>query len=240
MNIILYSKFSPYSQNLIKYIQKYKFIINNFNFVCIDNKQIRDKINNCNKINISKIPCLIIIFEKEGGVEIYEGPIAFDKIKNIIEEEYSIEFKQQEQQEMLQKQETEQKLQQKKEESKQKLQKKSVKKQQINKTNIEDLKEDESYDEEDESYEEKENNKQPSIKKRPAVLRSNEGEYDLEDNFGDDVYEQNRESHTGIKHNNEDGTSSNIMSLAMEMQKNRERDNPPIDPKTQFNNRGLK
>lgn len=53
------------------------------NQVCIDNKEIRNQIAKANKIEITTVPCILIVY-KEGVVEKYEGEKAFEWIGEII------------------------------------------------------------------------------------------------------------------------------------------------------------
>ena len=78
--ILLHSKYSNLSQELIDLIQSYPIQFqNNLNLelICIDNKNIRRKIMKSNNIKIDVVPCLLRIFSN-GGVEKYDGLKAFD------------------------------------------------------------------------------------------------------------------------------------------------------------------
>ena len=77
--VIVYSKFSPNSQNLLKTIHgkmPYKTL-------CIDNKDVRKRILNDNKLNIQFVPCILVLYP-QGVVEKYEGNVAFNWITEVL------------------------------------------------------------------------------------------------------------------------------------------------------------
>jgi hypothetical protein len=84
--ILLYSKYSKFSTNIISTINQYQNIfVENFNMktLCIDNENIRKRILNSKKINITCVPSILVIYE-DGGVEKYENTDAFNWIEEII------------------------------------------------------------------------------------------------------------------------------------------------------------
>ena len=71
--ICLHSKFSKYSKNLLYLVQnKLTFI----KFICIDNNKVRKRILNDKKLNVTTVPCILVVFST-GIVEKYEGEAAF-------------------------------------------------------------------------------------------------------------------------------------------------------------------
>lgn len=58
-------------------------IVVNLNAVCVDNKQIRERITKANKFEITTVPCILIVY-KEGAVEKYEGVKAFEWVDETI------------------------------------------------------------------------------------------------------------------------------------------------------------
>lgn len=109
LSVLLYSKYSTISTKLLSIIESCPF---NFystvrlQTVCIDNEDIREKILNTKKFEISFVPCILIVYQN-GNVEKYEGNDAFSWIEEIIKNNI-----QQENQQQLQQQENQQQLQQ--------------------------------------------------------------------------------------------------------------------------------
>lgn len=84
--ILLYSKYSKFSTNLISTVNQYQNIfVENFNMktLCIDNENVRKRILSSKKISITCVPSILIIYE-DGGVEKYENTDAFNWIEEII------------------------------------------------------------------------------------------------------------------------------------------------------------
>ena len=85
-SILLYSKYSSNSTKIIEIINQYTAVFtNNFNFklICIDNEKIRSQVLNSKNIKISKVPCILILYN-DGGLEKYEGEDAFNWVESII------------------------------------------------------------------------------------------------------------------------------------------------------------
>ena len=55
----------------------------NLNAVCVDNKEIRERITKANKFEITTVPCILIVY-REGAVEKYEGVKAFEWVDETI------------------------------------------------------------------------------------------------------------------------------------------------------------
>tara|TARA_X000000950_G_C13634196_1_gene544802 strand:- start:14 stop:616 length:603 start_codon:yes stop_codon:yes gene_type:complete len=84
--VILYSKYSQNSNNLIKFIQSCPIDLNRkigLNAICIDNQKIRERITNCKEVQINSVPTLLIVYPT-GGVEKYEGISAFNWIEETV------------------------------------------------------------------------------------------------------------------------------------------------------------
>jgi hypothetical protein len=84
--ILLYSKYSKFSTNIISTINQYQNIfVENFNMktLCIDNENLRKRVLNSKKISITCVPSILVIYE-DGGVEKYENIDAFNWIEEII------------------------------------------------------------------------------------------------------------------------------------------------------------
>jgi hypothetical protein len=78
MDVLLYSKFSNASKKLLSQLQKTPVLLESISLVCIDNKKIRDKILNDEKIKVQGVPCFIRLNEETGNFDIFEGHNAFD------------------------------------------------------------------------------------------------------------------------------------------------------------------
>jgi hypothetical protein len=81
--IIVYSKFSNHSEELIRIIESSNLNIN-FNMLNIDNKEIRKKLVKNNTFKITYVPCIIRI-DPQGVASQYEANKAFDLIYKFIE-----------------------------------------------------------------------------------------------------------------------------------------------------------
>jgi hypothetical protein len=84
--ILLYSKYSQYSNKLIKLIEESNtdFVKNvNLTNLCVDNEDVRKRILKSKNIIIQNVPCILILYN-DGGVEKYEGDDAFKWVEEII------------------------------------------------------------------------------------------------------------------------------------------------------------
>jgi hypothetical protein len=98
MDVLLFSKFSMSSTNLLKQINEIPELLESISIICIDNKKVREQILNDQKIKIKNVPCLIRINNNTENYDIYEGQNVFDFFKNIthkINQEKEILLKQQ-------------------------------------------------------------------------------------------------------------------------------------------------
>ena len=78
--ICLYSKFSSNSKNFVESAGNLPI-----NFICIDNKDIRNRIISDSKLTISFVPCILCLFS-DGRLEKYEGSDAFSWLEDIKKE----------------------------------------------------------------------------------------------------------------------------------------------------------
>lgn len=78
MDVLLYSKFSNESNKLMKQLSNTPELLSSLTILCIDNKKIRDKIVNDEKIKVKGLPCLIRLNDDTGNFDIFEGSNAFD------------------------------------------------------------------------------------------------------------------------------------------------------------------
>ena len=91
--VLLYSKYSDFSTNLISQINAYQSVfIENFNIklLCIDNEAVRKRIMNSKKISITSVPTILVIYE-DGGVEKYENNDAFIWVNEVLQRITSLE-----------------------------------------------------------------------------------------------------------------------------------------------------
>jgi hypothetical protein len=86
LSVLLYSKYSSLSKNLMNMIQTSgvdfteKFSLQP---LCIDNEEIRARIIKNTQIQVTTVPCLLIIFP-DGGIEKYDGAHVFEWVEGII------------------------------------------------------------------------------------------------------------------------------------------------------------
>jgi hypothetical protein len=78
--ICLYSKFSPNSTKFLELSKPYNLPLD---YICIDNKNIRNRIVKNKKILVQSVPCLLFIYDN-GVLEKYEGYNAFEWVNQII------------------------------------------------------------------------------------------------------------------------------------------------------------
>jgi len=78
MDVLLYSKYSNASKQLMSQLQKTPELIDSLTLTCIDNKDIRQRILNDQKIKIKTIPCLIRLNDETNNFDIFEGHTVFD------------------------------------------------------------------------------------------------------------------------------------------------------------------
>ena len=118
--VVLFSKYSNACKKFLDTINNGKLNMN-FNYLCIDNKDIRNRIVTSKEIDIKNVPCLLVINEQSGSIDKYEGQDSFIWINDIIQQQQkqlleeqikqqSLMQQQMQQQMMLQKKEIQQKL----------------------------------------------------------------------------------------------------------------------------------
>jgi hypothetical protein len=210
--VLLYSKYSQYSKRFTEMLNQASVdftAICGLNSLCIDNDKIRNQITKSAKIEITVVPCILIVFP-DGGVEKYEGANAFKWADEIISKHAPPQPPQQ------------QPLQPSYDSDNSKIQitkkRKTKKKPEI--TLIDELDSEDGEDGEDGEQ----------ILNRPLVgIRGGAGNYENGE-FGEPEM-PNRTVTRGIKATTEPTTSGKetLMTTAMAMQKSREQ----LDSKTQ-------
>lgn len=87
LSVLLYSKYSETSTKLIDKMESsgvnFQSIVS-LQLLCIDNKEVRNRILQNKQINVDSVPCILVIFP-DGGIEKYDGLNAFNWVEQIIE-----------------------------------------------------------------------------------------------------------------------------------------------------------
>uniref|UniRef100_A0A6C0H2L4 Thioredoxin domain-containing protein n=1 Tax=viral metagenome TaxID=1070528 RepID=A0A6C0H2L4_9ZZZZ len=84
--VLLYSKYSPMSNKLMSALSSCPVDLGStvgLNPVCIDNEDVRKRLLKNGKIELSIVPCVLIVY-RSGGVEKYEGNAAFQWIEEAV------------------------------------------------------------------------------------------------------------------------------------------------------------
>jgi hypothetical protein len=86
LSVLLYSKYSSLSTTLMNSIEKSGInFTNQFSLqsLCIDNEKVRSRIINDTQLDVSTVPCLLIVFP-DGGIEKYDGARVFEWFDGVI------------------------------------------------------------------------------------------------------------------------------------------------------------
>tara|TARA_Y100000389_G_scaffold61028_1_gene57150 strand:- start:5461 stop:6264 length:804 start_codon:yes stop_codon:yes gene_type:complete len=86
-SVLLYSKYSPLSKKILDIIQSSPVNLEqivSLQTLCIDNEKVRKKIYQNKQIDITSVPCILVIFP-DGGIEKYDGVPAFQWIEEILQ-----------------------------------------------------------------------------------------------------------------------------------------------------------
>lgn len=86
MNVLLYSKFSQACRKFIEIMETVPIFKENTSIVCIDNKDIRKRILESEKLKINEVPSVLRVYQDNGYVETFEGDKAFMLLNTYIEE----------------------------------------------------------------------------------------------------------------------------------------------------------
>ena len=85
-SILLYSKYSVSSKKLIDFINSSGIDLTNLiklQLLCIDNEEVRKRIIKNKQIDITSVPCLLLIYQ-DGGLEKYDSDAVFKWFEQII------------------------------------------------------------------------------------------------------------------------------------------------------------
>lgn len=86
-SVLLYSKYSPLSKKILDIIQSSPVNLEqivSLQTLCIDNEKVRKRIYQNKQIDITSVPCILVIFP-DGGIEKYDGLPAFQWIEEILQ-----------------------------------------------------------------------------------------------------------------------------------------------------------
>jgi len=244
--LLLYSNYSSFSDKILR-MTKFNYKTDCFKkmglkYVCIDNKQIRNKIMSSNVINISYIPCILILYH-DGVVEKYDDDKVFKWVDDMIYKHSDNEPATHENEDTI-KMELENKLRQELEykekmmvmsykekmmelEHKEKMMKlefDSSRTEHTNMTsNIDNIGNEEGADDDDDDDDDEQINSRVTHSKPLVGVRNGAGNYDMTSEFGAEE-EQNRDMSRNTKPDttSTSNSKSDIMSTAMAMQKERE------------------
>ena len=81
---VLYSKFSQASQRFLALLDNVPKLRAHATLLCIDNRQVRQRITSNPKLAVQEVPCVIRIFADTGYTELFEGEQAFALVKNMM------------------------------------------------------------------------------------------------------------------------------------------------------------
>lgn len=84
---IFYSKFSNASQRFLALMETIPKLKTNCTMICVDNRQVRERITNDPKLSIQQVPSVVRIFADTGYTELFEGEKAFALLKNMIQDD---------------------------------------------------------------------------------------------------------------------------------------------------------
>lgn len=228
--VLLYSKYSQLSSKLINIIENSTVNLETniaLRKVCIDNEEIRKQILRTNTIDVKCVPCILLIYNN-GGVEKYEGDNAFYWIEETINKYIQL---QPNNSKYYNVEETIQNKQRKQKPIKNNNSNKEIKSTSISEILSSSEDDNISVDEE------------IQVKPPPASIRSNLGNYEITEGFG--KIEESKQNITTIsKTKNSNDQGSNLMSVAMAMQKEREiseskKNNSSITKNIQTNSRPI-
>ena len=83
-NVLFYSKFSNACKTFINLLNKVPELKQNINMICIDNKDVRERIMKNNKLEVKQVPCILRIYQKNGYVELFEGEKSFQFLNSYL------------------------------------------------------------------------------------------------------------------------------------------------------------
>jgi len=109
--VILFSKYSSACKKFMDTVNTGNLNLN-FNYLCVDNKEIRERIVSSTEIDIKQVPCLLAINEQTGSIDKYEGQDSFIWVNDIIQQKQKQLLEEQMKQQALLQQQMQQQMQQ--------------------------------------------------------------------------------------------------------------------------------
>jgi hypothetical protein len=109
--VILFSKYSTACKKFMDTVNTGNLNLN-FNYLCVDNKEIRERIVSSTEIDIKQVPCLLVINEQTGSIDKYEGQDSFIWVNDIIQQKQKQLLEEQMKQQALLQQQMQQQMQQ--------------------------------------------------------------------------------------------------------------------------------
>lgn len=86
LSVLLYSKYSPISKKLMDLIQSSQVDFSSLfslQTLCVDNEKIRNRILDNAQLDITSVPCVLLIYP-DGGIEKYDQSHVFEWVEQII------------------------------------------------------------------------------------------------------------------------------------------------------------
>jgi hypothetical protein len=233
--VLLWSKYSPLSKQLMGALESSPINLTStigLNPVCIDNEDVRERIIKAKQIDISSVPCVLIVYPS-GGVEKDEGSGAFEWIEETVRKHMppqpapqpqpqpqpqqppAKERKKNNRRHQIEESESsdEEYIERKPRKNSSKNKAKNKSSDEMSSTAIEDLDDEEIL-------------KTELPQRPPVAVRSGANNYDITSEFGEET-EPNRDMTHRTKSTTQTTTgNSNLMATAMAMQKEREAGDP--------------
>lgn len=222
LSVLLYSQYSPSSKRFLELLKQSPVDFTNtigLNSLCVDNEEIRKKITDSIHIEIQNVPCILLVYS-DGGVEKYDGSNAFrwaEEIMNkytpppppLSQQQYYIQQPSEENDEDYDSPPQQQRKRPHKRPSRSEIETEPIP---GAGTAIDDL-----DSEDDEDY---------ILQKPPISIRSDAGNFEISDDLFGELEEPNRTVNMGIKSSTHivKGGKADILSVAQDMQKDRDMD----------------
>lgn len=86
MYAVLYSKFSQASQRFLALLENVPKLRQQSTLLCIDNRQVRQRVMSNPKLPVQEVPCVIRVFADTGYTELFEGEQAFALVKGLMKD----------------------------------------------------------------------------------------------------------------------------------------------------------
>lgn len=254
-SVLLYSKYSPQSKKILDIIQSSPVNLEqvvSLQTLCIDNEKIRKRIHQNKQIDITSVPCILVIFP-DGGIEKYDGITVFQWIEEMlhkftpppppppqkslqqlqIEEQQRQKIIQQKKKKLVESQREREKLIQKKKYERHLNKNNQVSEQEIENsyTNIDDLDSEEEVDSQDSD---RKQNDRYRHRKSIGSITEDSGNYTQDDNLLGGYQPDNRQAKKSDVKQPVDASQKktlDLMAKAKEMEKDRHESSlPPGHP----------